>query len=161
MLDPNTKADPQALVLTLLPTEWERASTKITPLRPSMNGMRKPSGARMLTARSVEGLRALHPLREILFLGVERRARVNRGDGAAFGGDHELPAILKACRDAGALTWHKGGAARVPGLRCEGSTRIPACEVPIPISSSAQIIPLLSTFLIFATFIVKGSPDDG
>src|SRR5215211_9167352 len=51
----------------------------------------KPNGPLItVSPRSGEGLRALHPLVDILFLGVERRAGVDGGHGALLGGEHEL-----------------------------------------------------------------------
>ena len=49
----------------------------------------------------------------------------------------------------------------VPVFTSSGITIIPAWLSPMPISSSAQIIPWLSTPRIFAFFMVMGSPLNG
>ena len=52
----------------------------------------------------------------------------------------------------------KTSAKGVPTSRVLSSTKMPSCDVPSPISSSAQIIPSLSSPRIFPFLMVQASP---
>ena len=51
--------------------------------------------------------------------------------------------------------------AKVPTFTSSGSTKIPSCDVPKPISSSAQIIPCDTSPRILESLILKASPAVG
>lgn len=75
---------------------------------------------------------------------------------------HGIHAVgCKSYFDDGIGVGRKKSAALIPTVVSAGSTNMPACESPSPISSSAQIIPWLSSPRILALFMVSGSPWEG